>query len=276
MTSRVDRIALLAVPGLAYLAVIYALPLLMLLAKSVQTAEGFSLSEYRAFFADEYNLRVLWRTLRVAALTTLLALFIAYPTAFVMSRAKGPWLTVFLVAMVLPMSLGVVVKAFAWSILFRANGFINTTLQWIGLTEKPVRMLFTETALVIGAANVFLPFMVLPIYAVVRQLDRGLPEAAASLGAGPFFRFFNVTLPLTLPGVVAGSAFTFSMAISMYVIPSLIVGERQQTLSMLIARSFLYLRNEPLGSTISAVLLGIAIFVVVFSSWLARRLGARQ
>ncbi len=276
MTSRVDRIALLAVPGLAYLAVIYALPLLMLLAKSVQTAEGFSLSEYRAFFADEYNLRVLWRTLRVAALTTLLALFIAYPTAFVMSRAKGPWLTVFLVAMVLPMSLGVVVKAFAWSILFRANGFINTTLQWIGLTEKPVRMLFTETALVIGAANVFLPFMVLPIYAVVRQLDRGLPEAAASLGAGPFFRVFNVTLPLTLPGVVAGSAFTFSMAISMYVIPSLIVGERQQTLSMLIARSFLYLRNEPLGSTISAVLLAIAIFVVVFSSWLARRLGARQ
>ncbi len=276
MTARIDRISLLAVPGLAYLAVVYALPLLLLLAKSVQTSEGFSLAEYAAFFSDEYNLRVLWRTLRIAAFTTILALVIAYPTAFVMSRAKGPWLTVFLVAMVLPMSLGVVVKAFAWSILFRANGFINTTLQALGITEEPVRMLFTETALVIGAANVFLPFMVLPIYAVVRQLDRGLPEAAASLGAGPFFRFFHVTLPLTLPGVVAGSAFTFSMAISMYVIPSLIVGERQQTLSMLIARSFLYLRNEPLGSTISAVLLAIAIFVVVFSSWLARRLGARQ
>lgn len=276
MTARVDRIALLAVPGLAYLAVIYALPLLMLLAKSIRTADGISFAEYGAFFADDYNMRVLWRTLRVAALTTLLALAIAYPTAFAMNRAKGPWLTVFLVAMVLPMSLGVVVKAFAWSILFRANGFLNGALQWIGLTDAPVRMLFTETALVVGAANVFLPFMVLPIYAVVRQLDSRLPEAAASLGATPMFRFFNVTLPLTLPGVVAGSAFTFSMAISMYVIPSLIVGERQQTLSMLIARSFLYLRNEPLGSTISAVLLAIAIFVVVFSSWLARRLGARQ
>ncbi len=276
MTARVDRVALLAVPGLAYLAVIYALPLLMLLAKSIRTADGVSFGEYAAFFSDEYNMRVLWRTLRVAALTTVLALVIAYPTAFAMSRAKGPWLTVFLVAMVLPMSLGVVVKAFAWSILFRANGFLNSTLQWIGLTDGPVRMLFTETALVVGAANVFLPFMVLPIYAVVRQLDSRLPEAAASLGASPMFRFFNVTLPLTLPGVVAGSAFTFSMAISMYVIPSLIVGERQQTMSMLIARSFLYLRNEPLGSTISAVLLAIAIFVVVFSSWLARRLGARQ
>ena len=276
MTVRIDRVALLAVPGLGFMAVFYALPLVLLLMKSVRTADGLSLAEYGAFFADEYNMRVLWRTLRVAALTTLLALVIAYPTAFVMSRAKGLWLTVFLVAMVLPMSLGVVVKAFAWSILFRANGFINTTLQWLGITEEPVRMLFTETALVIGAANVFLPFMVLPIYAVVRQLDGHLPEAAASLGASPFFRFFNVTLPLTLPGVVAGSAFTFSMAISMYVIPSLIVGERQQTLSMLIARSFLYLRNEPLGSTISAVLLAIAIFVVLFSSWLARRLGARQ
>jgi putative spermidine/putrescine transport system permease protein len=276
MTSRVDRIALLAVPGLGFLALVYALPLVLLLLKSFRTADGLSLAEYAAFFADDYNMGVLWRTLRIAALTTVLALVIAYPTAFVMARVRGFWLTVFLVAIVLPMSLGVVVKAFAWSILFRANGFLNSTLQWLGLTTEPVRMLFTETALVIGAANVFLPFMVLPIYAVVRQMDSNLPEAAASLGASPFFRFFHVTLPLSLPGVVAGSAFTFSMAISMYVIPSLIVGERQQTLSMLIARSFLYLRNEALGSTISAVLLAIAIFVVLFSSWLARRLGARQ
>lgn len=276
MTARLDRISLLAVPALGFLAIVYALPLLMLLAKSVSTSGGLSLAEYRAFFADDYNMRVLWRTLRVAALTTLLALVIAYPTAFAMSRARGPWLTVYLVALVLPMSLGVVVKAFAWSILFRASGPLNDTLQWLGITQRPVRMLFTETALVVGAANVFLPFMVLPIYSVVRQLDARLPEAAASLGATPLFRFFNVTLPLTLQGVVAGSAFTFSLSVSMYVIPSLIVGERQQNLSMLIARSFLYLRNEPLGSTISAVLLVIAVAVVVLSSWLARRLGARQ
>jgi putative spermidine/putrescine transport system permease protein len=178
--------------------------------------------------------------------------------------------------MVLPMSVGVVVKAFAWSILFRTRGVINDTLMSLGITEAPIRMLFTETALIIGAANVFLPFMVLPIYAVVRQMDSRLPEAAASLGASPWFRFFHVTFPLSLPGVVAGSAFTFSLAVSMYVIPSLIVGERQQTLSMLIARSFLYLRNEALGATISSILLVIAIVVVLGSSWLANRLGARQ
>lgn len=276
MIARSNRISLLAVPGLAFLAVIYALPLLMLLFKSVQGAEGLTLVTYIDFFSDEFNQTVLWRTLRVALLTTLLALVIAYPTAFAMARAKGIWLTVFMVALVLPMSLGVIVKAFAWSILFRSNGFLNTTMQAIGMTDEPVRMLFTETALIIGAANVFLPFMVLPIHSVIRQLNSSLPEAASSLGATPWFRFTRVTLPLSLPGVVAGSAFTFSLAISMYVIPSLIVGERQQTLSMLIARSFLYLRNEPLGSTISAVLLAIAIFVVLFSSWLAGRLGARQ
>ena len=276
MSARAERIGLLAVPGLSFLAVIYALPLFLLQLKSFQIDGQFSVAEYVTFFGDDFNLTVLWRTLRVALLTTLLALVIAYPTAIVMARAKGFWLSVFLIAMVLPMSVGVVVKAFAWSILFRTRGILNDTLLSLGITEAPIRMLFTETALIIGAANVFLPFMVLPIYAVLRQMDQRLPEAAASLGASPVFRFTNVTLPLSLPGVVAGCAFTFSLAISMYVIPSLIVGERQQTLSMLTARSFLFLRNEALGATISSILLIIAITVVLSSSWLATRLGARQ
>ncbi|KMW57668.1 Spermidine Putrescine ABC transporter permease component PotB [Candidatus Rhodobacter oscarellae] len=276
MIRRAERIGFLALPGLSFLAIIYALPLFMLLLKSFQIDGQFSILEYVTFFSDNYSMSVLWRTLRVAFLTTGLALLIAYPTAIIMARAKGIWLSVFLVAMVLPMSVGVIVKAFAWSILFRTRGVLNDTLMSLGLTEAPIRMLFTETALIIGAANVFLPFMVLPIYTVLRQMDSRLPEATVSLGATPVFRFMNVTLPLSLPGVVAGCAFTFSLAISMYVIPSLIVGERQQTLSMLTARSFLYLRNEALGATISSILLIIAISVVLGSSWLASRLGARQ
>ena len=270
-----DRIGLLVVPALAVLAVVYALPLVLLLAKSLRGPEGLSLAAYTAFFADPFQIEVLARTLRVAALVTALALLIAWPTAIAMRRAQGGWLTLFLVALVLPMSLGVVVKAFAWSILFRSNGIVNQTLLGLGIVDAPVRMLFTETALVVGAANVFLPFMVLPIYSVLRQQNPSLPDAAASLGAGPLYRFFHVDLPLTLPGLVAGAAFVFSMAISMYVIPSLILGETQQTLPMLVARSFLYLRNETLGSTLSAVLLMIAIEVVLGSSWLASRLGGR-
>ncbi len=273
-----DPIALLALPALVYLALIYAVPLVLLLAKSFRAADGgFSVAGYVEFFGDPYHLRILWRTLRVALLTTLLALVLAYPTAWALSRARGVVQAVMLAAMVLPLAVGVVVKAFAWSILFRSDGALNGVLLALGIVDSPVRMLFTEPALVVGAANVFLPFMVLPIYAVFRQLDPALPEAATTLGAGPWRRFTRVVLPLTLPGVIAGSALVFSMAVSMYVIPSLIVGERSQTVSMLIARSFLYLRDEQLGSSMSAVLLMLAIVVVVGSSILVRRLtGARS
>ncbi len=276
-TARADRIGLLVLPGLAYLGLIYALPLFLLLLKSFRDATGaLSVAEFVQIFGDPLQRSIIARTLRVAFLVTLLALVIAWPTAIVMRSARGGWLSLFLVAIILPMSLGVVVKAFAWSILFRSNGFINQSLMTMNLIDAPIRLLFTETALVIGAANVFLPFMVLPIYAVLQQQDPNLPDAAATLGAGPYRRFFKVIVPLAMPGVVAGCAFVFSMAVSMYVIPSLIIGERQQTVAMQIARSFLFLRNEQLGSSLSTILLLIAVSVVLGSSWLAARLGARQ
>jgi putative spermidine/putrescine transport system permease protein len=269
---RIDRFAWLAAPALSYLALLYALPLGLLLFKSLSAAGQFpSIAGYVEFFEDSFHLKILWRTVHAALWTTALALLLAYPTAFVLARARGWLQTLILVAMVLPLAVGVVVKTFAWSILFRSDGLLNKTLIAAGVVDAPVRMLFTEAALVVAATNVFLPFMVLPIYAVVRQLDPRLPEAAATLGASPLYGFLRVTVPLTLPGVIAGSAFVFSMAVSMYVIPSLIVGERSQTLSMLIARSYLFLRDEQLGSSMSAILLLIAIGVVLGSSWLVRR-----
>ena len=271
---RIDGFAWLAAPALVYLGLLYAIPLALLLFKSLSSAGSFpSFAGYAEFFGDEFHLNILWRTLRVALLVTGLSLLLAYPTAFVLARARGALQTVILVAMVLPLAVGVVVKTFAWSILSRSDGLLNKMLTGLAIADEPVRMLFTETALVIAAANIFLPFMVLPIYAVVRQLDPRLVEASATLGATPLHGFFRVVVPLTLPGVVAGTAFVFSMAVSMYVIPSLIVGERSQTLAMLIARSYLFLRDEQLGSSMSAILLLIAVAVVLGSSALIRRLG---
>lgn len=275
--SRENHIGLLVLPGLVYLGLVYTLPLILLLLKSFRDAAGdISIASFVEILGDPFQRTIITRTLRIALLVTVLALLIAWPTAIAMRRARGGWLTLFLVAMILPMSLGVVVKAFAWSILFRTSGFLNQTLIALGVTEAPVRMMFTETALVIGAANVFLPFMVLPIYSVLQQQDDNLLDAAATLGAGPFQRFFKVLFPLAMPGVIAGSAFVFSLSVSMYVIPNLIIGERQQTVSMQIARSFLFLRDEQLGSALSTILLLIAVLVVVGSSWLASRLGARS
>lgn len=263
----------LAAPAVAYLVLVYALPLLWLLARSITGPEGISLVLFRDFFADPFSWRVIGNTMRIAGLVTLVCLLIGYPVAFVLARPKGVVQVILLAAIILPLSVGVVVKAFAWQVVLRRDGVVSQFLVGIGVWSEPQRLLFTETGLVIGAANVFLPFMILPIYSVVKLIDPRLMEAGATLGVGPFRRFFRILLPLTLPGVVSGIAFVFSLAVSMFVIPSLLIGDRFQTLATLTGRSFLLMRNEALGSVTATVLLVLAVAIVLLSSLLARRAG---
>lgn len=269
--TRVERVALLALPGSGYLVVAFAVPLALLLVTSVMIDGRFTLAGYARFLADPFSWTVIANTLRIAALATLICLLAGYPAAFALARAPGALQAALLAALILPLSVGVVVKAFAWTILLRSDGIVNRSLLAIGAVETPVRLLFTEPGLVLGAVNIFLPFMVLPIFAVVKLIDPRLLDAAATLGASPLHRFVRVTLPLTMPGVIAGVAFVFSMSVSMYVIPTLLMGDRFKTLSILVARSFLFMRDRSLGSTVSVVLLVIAVAVVVASALLARR-----
>jgi len=268
---RVERTAWLALPGVAYLFVAFAVPLALLLVTSVTRDGRLSLAGYAQFLADPFSWTVILNTLRVAVLTTIVCLLAGYPAAFALARARGALQGMLLAALILPLSVGVVVKAFSWTILLRTDGLVNHLLAVTGIAQRPLRLLFTESGLVLGAANIFLPFMVLPIFAVVKLIDPRLTEAAATLGAGPLRRFVRVTLPLTMPGVIAGVAFVFSMSVSMYVIPTLLMGDRFKTLSILVARSFLFMRDRSLGSTVSVVLLVIAVAVVVSSALLARR-----
>jgi len=269
-----DPVILLAVPAVVYLLVVYAYPLLWLLMKSFTGPSGLTVQPYIAFMSDPFNWRVIGNTLRVAAWVTVVCFAIGYPAAFALARAGAVVQIVMLVSIILPLSIGAVVKAFAWQIVLRRDGVVSQLMLGLGLWDEPQRLLFTETGLVLGAANIFLPFMILPIYSVVKLIDPRLLEAGATLGAAPIYRFVRIMLPLTLPGIVSGVAFVFSMSVSMYVIPSLLIGDRFQTLSTLTGRSFLFMRNEQLGSTTAVVLLVLAVSVVVGSSWLARRLGS--
>lgn len=271
-----DPVALLAVPAMLYLLLAYALPLAWLLAKSFLGPTGPTLQPYIAFLADPFDWKVIANTLVIAAWVTVACLLIGYPAAFALARAGAALQVAMLVAIILPLSVGVVVKAFAWQIVLKRDGVVSQVLMAIGVWDEPQRLLFTETGLVLGAANIFLPFMILPVYSVVKLIDPRLLEAGATLGAPPFYRFVRIMLPLTLPGVVSGIAFVFSMSVSMYVIPSLLIGDRFQTLSTLTGRSFLFMRNEQLGSTTAVILLALAVSVVVGSSWLARRLGGKD
>jgi putative spermidine/putrescine transport system permease protein len=272
--ARRDAVALLALPAAAYLTLVYGLPLFALLARSLVSADGISLAPFARFLSDPFSWRVIGNTLSIALATTLLCLAIGYPTALALAWSKGAAQVVLLLAIILPLSVGVVVKAYAWQIVLRRDGVVSQILVGAGIWEEPQRLLFTETGLVIGAANVFLPFMILPIYSVIRLLDPRLSDAAATLGASPLHRFLTVTLPLTLPGIVSGTAFTFSMAVSMYVVPSLVIGDRYQTLATLTGRAFLFMRNEELGATTAVLLLTLSVAIVVGSTALARRLGS--
>ncbi len=268
---RLQPVALLALPGAGYLALAFAAPLALLLMASVISAGRPTLAGYRTFLADPFSWTVMANTIRSAGLITLICLVAGYPAAFALARAAGLLQAALLAALVLPLSVGVVVKAFAWTILLRSDGVVNRALVGLGAVDAPVRLLFTESGLVLGAVNVFLPFMVLPIFSVVKLIDPRLLDAAATLGSSPLHRFFRVTLPLTMPGVIAGVAFVFSMSVSMYVIPTLLMGDRFKTLSVLIARSFLFMRDRSVGSTASVMLLLIAVAVVVASALLTRR-----
>jgi len=269
--TSVEPVALLALPGAAYLVIAFALPLALLLVTSVLSDGHLTLAGYQRFLADPFSWTVIANTLRIAGLTTLICLLAGYPVAFALTRAPGTLQGLLLAALIVPLSVGVVVKAFAWTILLRSDGVVNKLLLAIGAIDTPARWLFTESGLVLGAVNIFLPFMVLPIFAVVKLLDPRLLDAAATLGASPLHRCVRVTLPMTMPGVIAGIAFVFSMSVSMYVIPTLLMGDRFKTLSILVARAFLFMRDRSLGSTVSVVLLVIAVAVVVASALLARR-----
>ncbi|MFG1345945.1 ABC transporter permease [Xanthobacter autotrophicus DSM 431] len=271
--ARLDPVALLALPAVAYLVLVYGLPLAGLLARSAMVDGTPSLASFASFFADPFSWTVMGNTVRVAAAVTALCLVIGYPTALALARARGWAQALILVAIILPLSVGVVVKAFAWQIVLRRDGVVSQLLVALGAWDEPQRLLFTETGLVVGAANVFVPFMILPIYSVLKLVDPRLTEAAATLGASPLHRFFRVALPLSLPGIVTGIAFVFAMATSMYVVPSLLIGDRFQTLATLTGRSFLFMRNAQLGSTTAVVLLVLSVAVVVGSAALSRRFG---
>lgn len=269
---RLDGVALLALPAILAMAAIFAFPVLLLLFSSVRTEAGFSLQGYVRLLGDPYYIGVLGNTLQLAVITTLGALAIGYPAAFALARSRGYAQVVLFALIFLPLSVSVIVKSFGWGVVLRRDGIINWVLVNAGFVERPVRLLFTEASLFVGMINVFLPFMILPIYSVVRMIDPRLSEAAASLGASPSFRFLHVTLPLSLPGLIGGVSLVFALAVSAYVTPSVLIGDRYMTMSMVMAKAYLNLRDWQLGGSMAAVMLAISATVIIVASRLQRRL----
>lgn len=269
VTARGTAALMLAPAGLVFLA-FFAVPFLVMAAMSLLTANplvrpdaAFTLRHYQRLADDIYYYEVLWQTLRLGLLTTALSLLLGYPLAFLLARIRSPLgRSLLLMAVIAPMVMGLVVRTYAWLGMFSNRGVINGTLLGLGLIEQPIAFLGREAAVVVALCHIYVPFMILTLTGVIARIDPRLEEAARGLGASRAAAFLQVTLPLSMPGILAGSLLVFALAISAYVTPIVIGGYEIQTLPMLIFQQVSATFNLGFAAALGVVLLAVALALV--------------
>jgi len=228
---------------------------------------GFDPSSFHSLFADTYYLSAFLLSLRIASVATLICLLIGYPMALAIARAPLRWRGTLLMLVVLPFWTGFLTRISAWIGLLKDEGWINGALLALGLIKAPLWLLYTNFAMYLGIAYFYLPFMVLPLYARLSERDVVLEEAAADLGASPWQVFCRIVLPLSLPGVWAGSLLVFIPAIGEYVIPELLGGPGAQTVGRVLWGEFFTSRDWPAASALGIVLLIVLAVPATIWQW---------
>jgi len=213
-------------------------------------------------FVNPLYLKILLRTFRISFLTTVILLIIGYPMAYRIARADKRWRNILLFLVVLPFWTSDLIRTYAWMLILRDTGLLNNLFQSLHLISKPLTLLYTEAAILMGLAYVYLPFMVLPLYASIEKLDLTLLEAAEDLGATPFWRFLKVTVPLTKSGILAGSLLVFIPSVGAFVVPDLLGGAKAMMIGNLVQLQFGPARNWPFGSSASFILMTVVLFAV--------------
>lgn len=256
--------AAMVTPALVLMFVFLAVPLLIVVGYSFSGRDAyggivpeFTLNSYIELLQPVY-LPIFVNSFQIAAGTTALCILIGYPIAYFIVFRAGRWAPVFLVAMLIPFWINFLIRISAWVVMLGYKGVINETLIGIGLLDMPYRFLGTYGAVMVGMVYAFLPLAVFPIYAALQPIDRRLLEAARDLGAHPAVGFFRVTLPLSLPGVLAAVLFVFVPSMGVFAIPVLLGGGKSIIIGNLIVQLFLEFRNMPLGAAVSVVLLAFS------------------
>jgi putative spermidine/putrescine transport system permease protein len=262
----------LVLPFLLVLAALYLLPLANILWISV-TDPTPGLGNYERLLASEGMRRVLWSTLRIASLTTLVAVTLGYLVAYAMLHA-GPrhrlWITAFVLV---PLWVSVLVRAFAWLTLLRTEGLVNRGLIGLGLIAEPLALVRNELGVLIGMVHYMVPYAVLPLYSAMRGIDPRLAQASRSLGAGPARTFAGVFLPLSMPGVVAAAVLVFILALGFLVTPAILGGGKVVMISEYVRTQILQTVRWGVGTMMASVLL---LIVILLLAALSRVVNVRQ
>ncbi|QHP71707.1 ABC transporter permease [Bradyrhizobium sp. LCT2] len=270
-TQRPNGLALFILPSALLFALFFFLPIGLMALMSVLTGNpvvapkvAFTTRHYARMIDDPFYLEVIWTTIRIGLVTTLVALAIGYPLAHWMARIKSrTGHALLLMAVLAPMLTGIVVRTFAWMTLLSDKGVVNQTLMSLGVISQPLKLMYTETGIVVGLVHIYVPFMVLTLTGVIGRIDERLEQAAENLGASPLRAFLEVTLPLSLPGILAGSLLVFALAISAYVTPILLGGFQIMTLPILIYQQISANFNVGFAAALGIILLMISLGLVV-------------
>jgi putrescine transport system permease protein len=247
-----------------WLAVFFLLPFALVLAIALGTNNpdaappvdlGLSLKSFALLFTDDLYLGAWLASIRIALTSTVLCLLLGYPMAYAIARAPAGWRPLLLMAVILPFWTSFLIRVYAWMGLLSSNGILNTFLRWSGLVDNPGTILGTEWAILLGIVYAYLPFMVLPLYAALEKLDSSLLEAASDLGAAPFTAFGTITLPLSLPGIVAGCLLVFIPAVGEFVIPDLLGGTDTLMIGKVLWDEFFVNRDWPAAAAVAVAML---------------------
>jgi spermidine/putrescine transport system permease protein len=217
---------------------------------------------------DPLYAQILWRSLTLAFNSTVLVILLAYPLAYFIARSHPKRRNTFLFMVLVPLWTNFVIRVYAWMMLLRTQGVINSVLGWlagvVGIQFAPFEMLYTPGAVLVGMVYEFLPFMILPIFTSLEKIDNSLYEAAADLGANPIRTFLRVTLPLSMPGVVAGTILVFIPVMGTFIVSDLLGGKQVILIGNLIQRQFLDARDPTFGSAASLILMAMTLVVTYF------------
>jgi len=220
-------------------------------------------SNYRFLFTDRLYASAYLYSIKVAAVSTLWCLLIGYPMAYAIARSTAAWKNLLLMLIILPFWTSFLLRVYAWIGLLKSNGVINNVLLSVGVIHEPLTLMQTDFAVYVGIVYSYLPFMILPLYANLEKHDTTLLEAAADLGARPWRAFLRVTLPLSMPGILAGCLLVFIPAVGEYVIPSLLGRTDQLMIGRVLSDEFFANRDWPVASAVAILILGLLVVPIM-------------
>ena len=218
-----------------------------------------SIENFAYMWEDSLYIRTYLNSLKIASISTIICLLIGYPMAYAIVRSQGTTRYILLLLVILPFWSSFLLRVYSWMGLLADQGTLNSFLMWTGVIEKPIRLLYSQFAVYVGIVYTYIPFMILPLYANMEKLDMSLQEAAADLGAKPMAGFFTVTLPLTLPGIIAGSLLVFIPATGEFVIPDLLGGGNVLMIGRLLYSEFNANHDWPVASAVAIVLVVLLV-----------------